>query len=80
MPARMTRDRSHLTAKLAVAVTQGHTPDPNRATQLGMTAIDAAQRTGSARIMRELHTLDRELTPAACSRAATSLALRRSSA
>jgi hypothetical protein len=61
MPARLTRDHGHLTAKLAVAVTQARQPDPSRAAQLGMTAIDAAHRTGSARIMRELHTLDREL-------------------
>lgn len=61
MPASLTRDRGHLTAKLAVAVAQAGQPDPSRAAQLGVTAIDAAQRTGSARIMRELQTLNSEL-------------------
>ncbi len=62
MPAGLTRDRGHLTAKLAVTVAQGTQADPSRAAQLGLTAIDAARRTGSARIMRELDALDSELS------------------
>ncbi|MFJ2034126.1 multiprotein-bridging factor 1 family protein [Streptosporangium sp. NPDC087985] len=57
----LARDRGHLTAKLAVAVSQASRPDPSRATHLGLTALGIAQQTGSARIMRELHTLDDEL-------------------
>ncbi|WP_326641563.1 hypothetical protein OG884_02155 [Streptosporangium sp. NBC_01755] len=57
----LTRDRGHLTAKLALAVSQAGRPDPSRATQLGLTALTIARQTDSARIMRELHTLDNEL-------------------
>jgi recombinational DNA repair ATPase RecF len=61
MPASLTRDRGHVTAKLAVAVAQARQPGPSRAAQLGMAATDTAQRTGSARIVRELHSLNSEL-------------------
>ncbi|WP_440082284.1 helix-turn-helix domain-containing protein [Streptosporangium sp. LJ11] len=57
----LTRDRGHLTAKLALAVSQASQPDPSRATHLGLTALTIARQTDSARIMRELHTLDNEL-------------------
>jgi hypothetical protein len=61
-PESLTRDRGHLTAKLAVVVARAHQPDPSRAAELGITALDAARRTGSARIMRELHILSGELS------------------
>jgi hypothetical protein len=61
-PENLARDRGHLTAKLAVVVTQAHQPDPSRAAELGITALDAARRTGSARIMRELNILAGELS------------------
>ncbi|MFG1707434.1 helix-turn-helix domain-containing protein [Nonomuraea sp. M3C6] len=60
LPVNLVRDRGHLTAKLAVAVVQAE-HDPARATYLGHQAIGVAQQTGSARIRRELHTLDGEL-------------------
>lgn len=55
------RDRGHLTAKLAVAVTRTGHPDPDRAADLGMDALAAAHQTGSARILSQLHTLDARL-------------------
>lgn len=55
------RDRGHLTAKLAVTITQASQPDPGRAARLGMDALAIARGTGSARITRELHTLDSQL-------------------
>jgi len=51
-----------LLPKLAVAVTQSSHPDPDRAATLGIEALGIAQMTGSARITRELHTLDAALT------------------
>ncbi len=57
----LARDRGHLTAKLAVAITQANQPDPSRAARLGMDALAAARDTGSARIIRELRTLDHQL-------------------
>ncbi|MBG0818465.1 helix-turn-helix transcriptional regulator [Planomonospora sp. ID82291] len=60
LPENLARDRGHLTAKLAVAVAQSE-PDPARATHLGQEALGVAQRTGSARIRRELRALDGEL-------------------
>ncbi len=57
----LTRDRGHLTAKFALAVSQAGQPDPSRATHLGLTPLTIARQTDSARIMRELHTLDNEL-------------------
>jgi transcriptional regulator with XRE-family HTH domain len=62
MPVSLTRDRGHLTAKLAVVVAQSQQPDPSRAAELGMAAIDAARQTSSARILRELHILSGELS------------------
>lgn len=58
LPANLARDRGHLTAKLAVAVAQSPQPDPARAAHLGHEALTVAQQTGSARIHRELRTLD----------------------
>jgi len=60
-PVNLARDRGHLTAKLAVTVAQSRHADPSHAAKLGLIAVDAAQRTGSARIMRELEALEREL-------------------
>lgn len=57
-PAHLVRDRGHLTAKLAVALA---TTDPARAATLGLETIATAQQTGSARIWRELRTLDGDL-------------------
>jgi hypothetical protein len=57
----LARDRGHLTAKLAVAITRTSQPDPGRAASLGMEALRIAGDTGSARIIRELHTLDNRL-------------------
>lgn len=56
------RDRGHLTAKLAVAVTRTGHPDPDKAVGLGMDALAAARQTGSARIISELRTLDQRLS------------------
>jgi transcriptional regulator with XRE-family HTH domain/tetratricopeptide (TPR) repeat protein len=58
----LTRDCGHLTAKLAVAITHTTHPDPDRAATLGLHALTTARTTGSARILRELHTLDTQLT------------------
>jgi hypothetical protein len=60
----LARDRGHLTAKLAVAITRTRTrqPDPARAASLGLQALAIARDTGSARITSELHTLDQQLT------------------
>ena len=58
----LARDRGHLTSKLAVAITRTTQPDPARAASLGMQALSIARDTGSARIMRELRTLDAQLT------------------
>jgi transcriptional regulator with XRE-family HTH domain len=58
----LVRDRGHLTSKLAVAITRTTQPDPGRAASLGLQALSIARDTGSARIMRELRTLDAQLT------------------
>ncbi len=58
----LVRDRGHLTSKLAVAITRTTQPDPARAASLGLEALNIARDTGSARIMRELRTLDAQLT------------------
>jgi transcriptional regulator with XRE-family HTH domain len=58
----LVRDRGHLTAKLAVAVTRTAHPDPDRAAGLGMDALSAARQTGSARIISELRALDQRLS------------------
>jgi transcriptional regulator with XRE-family HTH domain len=60
--ATLTRDRGHLAAKLAVAITHTSQPDPSRAASLGLHALGIAHDTGSARIMHELRTLDTQLT------------------
>ncbi|GIH51674.1 hypothetical protein SAMN05421833_12981 [Microbispora rosea] len=57
----LTRDRGHLTAKLAVAVAQSPQADVGRAVHLGHRALGVARSTGSARIRRELDALDDEL-------------------
>jgi hypothetical protein len=56
-PPAMVRDRGHLTAKLAVTMVQQKQPAPDRAAELGLSALSAARQTGSARIHRELQTL-----------------------
>jgi hypothetical protein len=56
-PHAMVRDRGHLTAKLAVTMVQRKQPAPDRAAELGLSALSAARQTGSARIYRELQTL-----------------------
>ena len=58
----LARDCGHLTSKLAVAITRTSQPDPARAASLGLQALSIARDTGSARIMRELRTLDAQLT------------------
>jgi transcriptional regulator with XRE-family HTH domain len=58
----LARDRGHLTAKLAVAITRTRQPDPARAASLGLQALAVARDTGSARITGELRTLDQQLT------------------
>lgn len=61
MPVGMLRDRGHLNAKLAVAMVYSKQPAPDRAAELGLTALTAARQTGSARIRRELQTLQSQL-------------------
>lgn len=60
-PPAMLRDRGHLMAKLAVTLVQRKQPAPDRAAELGLSALNAARQTGSARIHRELRTLQRTL-------------------
>jgi hypothetical protein len=62
MSPALIRDRGHLTAKLAVAITRTRQPDPARAANLSLDALAAARQTGSARILSELRTLDQRLT------------------
>jgi hypothetical protein len=61
MPPSMLRDRGHLTAKLSVAMVHGKEPAPDRAAELGLSALGAARQTGSARIHREVRTLHSQL-------------------
>lgn len=61
MPDEMLRDRGHLNAKLAVAMVYSEQPAPDQAAELGLTALNAARQTGSARIRRELQTLQTQL-------------------
>ena len=57
---RRTRPRpSHRQA--GVTITRASQPDPGRAARLGMDALAIARDTGSARITRELRTLDSQL-------------------
>jgi transcriptional regulator with XRE-family HTH domain len=58
----LARDQGHLTAKLAVAITRTSQSDPGHAAGLGLRALSIARDTGSARIMRELRTLDTQLS------------------
>jgi hypothetical protein len=62
MPAGQHRDRGHHMAKLANAVAASAHPEPERAARLGLDCLHIADQTGSARIRRELHTLDAALT------------------
>jgi hypothetical protein len=62
MNSSLARDRGHLTAKLAVALTRTRTPEPERAAALGLQALAVARDTGSARILAEVHTLSSRLT------------------
>ncbi|MGH3914707.1 MAG: helix-turn-helix domain-containing protein, partial [Pseudonocardiaceae bacterium] len=62
LDANLHRDRGYQMAKLANAVVATQQPEPERAAQLGLTCLDLARRTGSARIGKELHTLDATLT------------------
>ncbi|BEL05761.1 hypothetical protein Q0Z83_039520 [Actinoplanes sichuanensis] len=52
------RDQGHLLAKLANTVLATKDPEPDRAVALGIRSAMAAQLTGSARITKELHTLN----------------------
>ncbi len=58
LPANLHRDRGHQMAKLANAVIAIEQPEPDRAAQLGLACLDLARHTGSARISKELYTLD----------------------
>jgi transcriptional regulator with XRE-family HTH domain len=61
-PDRMHRDQGHQLAKLANTVLATTQPDPERAVELGLRCVTTARSTGSARITKELRTLDRTLT------------------
>jgi hypothetical protein len=58
LPTDLYRDRGHQMAKLANAVIATQQPEPDRAARLGLACLDLARHTGSARISKELHTLD----------------------
>lgn len=62
LDANLHRDRGYQMAKLANAVVAAKQPDPERAAQLGLACLDLARQTGSARIGKELNTLDATLT------------------
>jgi len=49
------------TSELAVTITQASQPDPDRAARPGIDALAIARDSGSARIIRELRTLDSRL-------------------
>ncbi|MBI1757830.1 MAG: helix-turn-helix domain-containing protein [Actinobacteria bacterium] len=61
-PQHMHRDQGHQLAKLANIVVATTQPDPERAATLGLRCVTTAGHTGSARISKELYTLDRTLT------------------
>lgn len=61
-PDHMQRDQGHQLAKLANTVLATPQPDPERAFALGLRCISTARTTGSARIAKELRTLDKTLT------------------
>jgi hypothetical protein len=60
-PGHLRRDHGHQLAKLANTVLSSATPDPERASALGMECLATASSTGSARIAKELRTLDTRL-------------------
>jgi hypothetical protein len=62
MPAHLHRDQGHQLAKLANTVLATAQPDPERAAALGLECLPAAQATRSARIAKELRTLDATLS------------------
>jgi hypothetical protein len=61
-PETLFRDRGHQQAKLANTVIATAQPDLDRAVALGLSCIGVATTTGSARIVKELWSLDRTLT------------------
>ncbi len=61
LPISRHRDRGHQMAKLANAIIAAEQPEPDKAAQLGLACLDIAGYTGSARISKELHTLDKAL-------------------
>jgi hypothetical protein len=62
LPANLYRNRGYQMAKLANTVLATKQPEPERAAQLGLACLDLARQTGSARIAKELGTLDAILT------------------
>jgi hypothetical protein len=60
-PEHLHRDQGHQMAKLANTVLATSQPDPDRAADLGLRCVATARQTGSARIAKELHTLDHTL-------------------
>lgn len=62
LPPHLRRDQGHHVAKLANAVLATTQPDPERAAALGMECLQIAGDTGSARIAKELQTLDAALS------------------
>jgi transcriptional regulator with XRE-family HTH domain len=61
-PDHMHRDQGHHLAKLANTILATPQPDPERAITLGLRCLAIARSTGSARIIKELRSLDRALT------------------
>lgn len=61
-PEHLRRDRAHLSVKLANTLLASPHPDPERAAQLGIDSAATSHSTGSARIRKELTTLDHTLT------------------
>ncbi|MGQ0776485.1 MAG: helix-turn-helix domain-containing protein [Pseudonocardiales bacterium] len=60
--ANLHRDCGYQMAKLANTVLATKQPDPERAAQLGLACLNLARQTGSARIAKELGTLNTTLT------------------
>lgn len=61
-PEHLHRDRGHQLVKLVNTVLATAEPDPERASDLGLSTIPIAKATGSARIADELNTLNSTLT------------------
>lgn len=61
-PEHLQRDQGHQLAKLANTILATAQPDPERAVELGLRCVATARHTGSARITKELRSLDRTLT------------------